>query len=74
VALIPLVLEVAMRIVTRKKWTLKNVAKLAIIGIVSLAYFVLTLRTVGAWAGLLFVIVWIAVFVCAVFIYQRRRS
>jgi uncharacterized membrane protein len=52
-----------------RKWNLKSAAKLAIIVIVSLAYLGWAIRSAGVWAGVLFVVIWVAVFV-----YQRSRS
>jgi hypothetical protein len=57
-----------MRIVVRK-WNRKSVAKLVIIGAVSLAYLVLAIRTGGVWAGVFFAVIWITVFA-----YQRSRQ
>jgi hypothetical protein len=40
---------------------------------VSLAYFILSVRMVGAKAGIFFVAIWIAVFLGAVLVHHRRR-
>lgn len=57
-----------MRIVVRK-WDRKSIAKLAVIGVVMLAYFVFAIRKLGVWGGVFF-----AVVVIAVFVYQRSRQ
>ncbi|HKH97544.1 MAG TPA: hypothetical protein VJ999_00430 [Candidatus Sulfotelmatobacter sp.] len=56
-----------MKIVVRK-WDIKSITKLAIIGAVMLAYLVLAVRKWGVWAGALFAVIFVAGF-----IYQRSR-